>query len=412
MFKESIKINNSSIPAVVFSEGAEIITVSIAEELFKFGIPIILFSLGKKSLLYGLKGVINYKELKWPPNKDNEVLNDIVSFFEKIKVFERKLFPVFATGDASLRFILENRDVLGKYLLIPSSRLKLNGLDKAELFEFLIKKESTDLIPETYILSEPSDIFKAFEVLGKDIIIKPSLKPLSINLSLLKGSKVIESNEFLSYDEVYKRLKEAWNVSEKWVAQKKLDTGEMGEALWWGIRNTEGKILGITAYEKFKYPRMGGTACLVETSHILKLEGIAERILNLLGFAGICEIPFLLDRNYNFRMLELNPRPWLQVGLPFRAGFPVVYLCYNFLLGKELNFSLTEKIYFKSSRWVNIERLVLSALSGEYGNRLVLLLKALKSIFTSTCKVIYDSYLPKIKFRWIGRMLAKIFNRG
>jgi hypothetical protein len=61
--------------------------------------------------------------------------------------------------------------------------------------------------------------------------------------------------------------------------------------------------------------------------------------------------------------------------------------------------------------WVNLERLLIAACSGEQGKRH----KALSGAYRAWCMAdhvaIYGSSLPDVKVRWLGRMACKALER-
>jgi len=404
-------MNSNKTPAIILSGGSEIISISLAEELLFYNIPLIVISLGKKSIIRDISNVIAYVQIDWPPNNTEATVRQLIEFIKKISAKNNVRYPTFATEDSGLRFLLEHYEKLSDFMIISASqKLKMGGLDKAELFEHLLSGGLGKYIASTVTLNRPDDLFGAFDKLGMDLVVKPALKPYSMILNIgKKGEKVINRKNSESDRELINRLSSAWNISDRWVAQKKLDNSG-NEACWWGHRTKNGKIVGITAYEIWKYPRYGGTGCWVKLSQIDDLHKPAHMILNNINYIGLAEMPFLKDYNGNWRLLELNPRPWLQVALPARAGLPLAYLTYcDFLnISENANYSLNLNSEFN---WVNAERLIMAATSGDYGGKIKTFLKSLKILIKSDCKIVYDSPFYVVKIRWIIRMIQKILKK-
>jgi predicted ATP-grasp superfamily ATP-dependent carboligase len=121
----------------------------------------------------------------------------------------------------------------------------------------------------------------------------------------------------------------------------------------------------------------------------------------------MCELPFLMDHNGQWRLLELNPRPWLQVGLAAAAGVPLAVMTCSVLKG-----GAVEAIQPRDGlNWVNIERMLIAALSGEQGNRLRALVKAGHACRRAEAVAVYGSHLPHVKLRWLRRMAHKALDR-
>jgi hypothetical protein len=249
---------------------------------------------------------------------------------------------------------------------------------------------------------------KAMDSLGGECVVKPALKPLSMQLSGMPA-KAFMVDQLCRREDVEQTLAAAWGISERWVVQPRLKTPPSGEAVFWGVRDRYGAISGMAAIERWKQPRIGGSGCWVTSTNALisVLQPYAQRILESIDFTGMCELPFLIDSYHRWRLLELNPRPWLQVGLTAAAGAPLAAMTHRVLLGDDV-----EAIQPKDGvNWVNLERLLIAAWSGEQGSRAAGLLKAWNIWRRADTLAIYGSHLPRIKSRWLKRIACKALER-
>ncbi len=399
---------NNTLPAVIFSGGAEIVSISVAEALIAQNIPLIVIGLGKPSLLRDVQGGMIYKQIPWPPSDISKTLTDVTDFLISLGAGKSHPWPAFATEDGSLRFLFENRDALSPYLAIPqgSPYLKLSGLDKAEFFQFLDKTPAKPYLAPSIVVKDISSAEAALKTFGGRAIFKPALKPLSMQFRHL-SAKAFLVDETQSKEYWQKILENSWQDSPDWIVQPYLQTSSMGEALWWGIRTHTGQIEGITAYERWKQPRLGGSACWVEARVIPELFSPAKIILDALNFVGVCELPFLLSQHGEWKLLEVNARPWLQVGLTTTINFPLIHALYQDLCHQAQSLSAPNEKEGKS--WVNIERLLISAWSGDYGPRLPMLMQVLDIICKADYVAVYGSPLPKVRLRWLKRIFGKLF---
>jgi len=397
------------VPAVIFSGGSEIVALSVAEALFTHHIPLIVIGMGKRSLIRDLPNVIAYRQITWPPVSKDLAIQELIRTFKKLGQYTQPL-PVFPTEDGGLRLLLEAKEALSPFLNIPNTpHLSMGGLDKAEFFEFLKNKGCENYLAPTIVLHSPEEAYKAFEQLGEDVVFKPALKPFSMEMASM-SSKVITAQSLQDNPaKIMARLEKAWQISPRWVAQKRL-ISLSGEALWWGIRTQHGQLIDTTAYERWKQPKMGGSGCWVEMKPISELQGTANTILNALDFHGIAEIPFLENKDNKWQVIEFNPRPWLQVGLPEAAGLPLVLNLYLDMINSPLpssSFSPKQNV-----QWVNPERMLIAALSGDYDSKLKALSQAIKVILKADYKTIYSTPFTGIRRRWIARMLSKILQKS
>ena len=397
-------------PAVIFSGGQEIVSLAILEELASYNVPLIVFALGRHSFLRGLQPVKGYCRLDWPPVSVETTLNQIITFLHNLGAAAQDRWPVYATEDTSLRFVIENRTRLDEFLCISnSSLLDSGGLDKAELFTYLNKnQEIANCIAPTAVLEHPEDFILARERIGADLVVKPALKPLSGDLNIEGGAKIFIPSPNESERDVLNTLRRAWPISTKWIAQKRLKYHPKGEPVWWGVRLESGDTIGATAVDYRFYPQNGGTAFWVGMEKIDGIEDAAVNILEAAGLTGIFEVEFLLDDDQAWKMIEINPRPWLQVALSARAGLPLVYYDYCDRLNLDLP---TVRAAKQNTTWVNVERLFLSAFSKDYASRRKDLAGALRILRKADCVAVYDSPFHLVKIRYLSRMVRALFNK-
>src|SRR6478609_8970332 len=82
------------------------------------------------------------------------------------------------------------------------------------------------------------------------------------------------------------------------------------------------------------YPAGFGTTCLAKAIAEPELEAHAISVLQRLGYYGIAEVEFLRDpRDGEFKLLDINTRPWKWVGLPIASGVELPWLVYATRLG-------------------------------------------------------------------------------
>lgn len=399
------------LPAVIFSGGAEIVSLAIAEALVPADVPLIVISLGQSSILRDVQPKMPYLEMVWPPKSLETAVSQVMTFLQAIDVGQPRPWPAFATEDGSLRFLIEAREALRPYLTISSGapRLPKRGLDKAELFQALAAAGLEKIIAPTITLLSPADAAQAAEQFDYHLIFKPTIKPLSMQMGRLKA-KALAIDHAEEATVVLDQLAQAWPIANTWIAQQRLHPSPMGEGLWWGIRTPTGRLIGLTAFERWKHPRFGGSACWVQTAPIPELHQHAAQILHALDYQGIAELPFLQDENDHWRLLELNPRPWLQAALPTQAGVPLLQLLYVMLCGEQI--TPPTHTPADSISWVNVERVLLAALSGAYGGRLQTAVQAAKIIQQSSYKAVYDTSLNGVKSRWLKRLFHKVGQTG
>lgn len=393
--------------AVILAGGSEIVATALVEELSAAGIPVAVVSLGLKSLLRGCVPSLLYAEIPWPPTDSSIAAGRLEQLLRQWGASELDPWTLFASEDGGLRMLMENRETLGRIARVGQARRlgHLGGLDKAELFSFLARTGCQHLIAPTEIVDDITKIDQAVQRLGGDCVIKPSLKPLSMQLRGMRAKAFI-SRDFENVRSLITTLENAWPISKEWLVQERLRTPPTGELVFWAVRDAQGRMMGITALEVWKYPKAGGTGCWLKTCNrfVEPLWPIAEKILAAIDFVGLGEMPFLLDSDGHWRLLEFNPRAWLQIALPAAAGCGFALAAHRSLLRGTALLAGSVK---DDCSWVNPERLLLAALSGEQGPRASALVMAGNALRQADAVAMYDSTLPRIPGRWLIRILGK-----
>lgn len=395
-------------PAIIFSGGSETVTSALVDEFAHYSIPFRIVHQGAKGLFKGLVPDDCYREMRWPPTRFDESVAELRGILGEFRAEAGDLGPIFPTEDGGLRFLLQACPQLPHYVSMSrANALSWGGLDKAELFEYLSMSPAASLCAETMTIVRIDQIEQAVSELGGDCIAKPSLKPCSMDLGGMRG-KTVGLRQVGGAVEGRDDLAASWSVAERWVVQQRLRAVDgHGEVVWYGCHSrTRGIVASCTAIEKWKQPRSGGTACWVTLDGHWKseLDRMAASILGVLEFDGLVEMAYLQDRRGELRLLELNPRPWLQVGLPGRCGLPLAVASYRCLSGRGEELAQTVSM----GSWVSPERLLLSALSGEHGYRLPALFRAMTLIVRADVRAVWDSPLPGLRSRWLRRHARKL----
>lgn len=395
--------------ALILSGGSEIVATSLADEFLETGIPFSVISLGKQSLFKGTSNKIPFAELDWPVDFPEQSIERIKHILEHWGATSDDPWVAFPTEDGGLRLLLEYGDPLKDLIRFSRSKLlQWGGLDKAELFSHLCDHGYGDIIAGTRVAVAREEIIPAVQALGGDCVIKPSLKPLSMRLGGMKA-KAFLSRHYANTRLLLADIEKAWPISSKWVVQKRLDTPHEGEAVFWAVRDAAGKVTGTAARMRWKYPREGGTGCWVITDTALseQLYALVERLLTALDFHGLCELEFLIDVDRRWRLLELNPRPWLQVGLAHQAG---AYLATHAAFALKNRHGM-QSVARNGISWVNIERITMAALSGDYGPPIQAIKTAYHACRQADTFALYSTEIPGIRLRWLKKMLIKATSR-
>jgi predicted ATP-grasp superfamily ATP-dependent carboligase len=316
---------------------------------------------------------------------------------------------VFATEDGGLRCLNEfSADVLKVAEFPRAKALRYGGLDKAELFEYLATSAAARYIPLTEVIGDIEQAEGALLRLGGDAVFKPALKPFDMDLSSMLGAKIVtRASPVESTTSLLERLHKAWPVSRQWVVQSRLQPYETGERGIWAVRGA-GSLASVEFVERWKYPAKGGTGCWVETLQGDSFVSAAATILDAIGYVGLAELPFLRTADGHGRLLEINARAWLQVGLAEHSGMPVVLKTLHALSSEPLAGVPNS---FQPAVWINIERAMLAAASGSQGSRGRAFVALGKVLMQRHVLAVYSSSVRGVRMRWVGRVFAAVWSR-
>ena len=93
-----------------------------------------------------------------------------------------------------------------------------------------------------------------------------------------------------------------------------------------------------------EHPVNFGTATYSRSIHKPELIPLAEKLLKILAFTGVCEIEFLLDsRDNEYKLIEVNARTWLWVDMAIKSGINYPLMVYNYLNNIGMDYPKTNK---------------------------------------------------------------------
>jgi len=392
---------------VILSGGAESVSLAVAESLWNQGLQYAVISIVRDSLLYSLPGCAWFSCI-WSERLDpitaaRRLRGCLESIYDKVN----DNLIVFPTEDDSLFLLNSCRNKIDYFAKFSTARyLKFGGLDKAELFQYLQERGFNELLVPTIEISCPDQAFKAMELFGNDAVFKPAFKPWSATLGT-SGAKVISQSVCQeSPDRIVQELHEVWSLGGRWIVQQRMDTRSGAEKSACIVHGD--RVAGCEVSEIYKFPRMGGSAVLVRSVNTRALMPFAEKIANEIGLVGMCEMTFLPDSAGHPRLVELNTRPWLQIELIEKSGYPIVRETIRSLQGLPLE---ADESQIEPREWIQVERFVLGWIVGNMAPRWQSLKRVFRSIRSGAVFAIYSSKLPGAKASWVKRNLRRLLMR-
>lgn len=114
----------------------------------------------------------------------------------------------------------------------------------------------------------------------------------------------------------------------------------------------DGEIKSHWTGQKLReHPLTFGTATLAESITCRECHDLSVRLLRKLNYSGICEIEYLKDiRDGRYKLIEINARTWLWVGLAKRCGINYALMAYRHVNGQQISFPGS---YDTGIKWIN-----------------------------------------------------------
>lgn len=391
---------------VIVSGGSELAGLAVAGAAHEAAISYAVFSLVPHSVLRDVPGCIRYVDLSTLRGDWERLRDGFLRALASCGQTTSTPLAVLPTEDGSLRLLNECRDEVLEYGEFPRARaLRMGGVDKAEVVELTARRGIESVLAPSRILDDPSQAIEVMNELGEDTVFKPALKPLDMDLSGIGGhglKVVTRCGEAENCDNVAERLRKAWPLSRRWIAQPRLRTGAGLERSVCAVRGAG--VRACQVIEQAKYPRLGGTAYWVSTEQRMDLVPSAMELMEALDVVGLCELSYLPNAEGQGQMIEFNPRPWLQVGLVEYAGFPIIADTVGALRGESCTPSFRG---VDTCDWLQLERMAMAlargqSTLGEFGHMVSVAFRR------STTIGGYGSGLPKARRRLVLRGIRKM----
>jgi predicted ATP-grasp superfamily ATP-dependent carboligase len=100
-----------------------------------------------------------------------------------------------------------------------------------------------------------------------------------------------------------------------------------------------------------EHPVKFGTATFAMSVHVPELVELSGKLISYFNYTGVCEIEFLKDKADNkYKLIEINARTWLWVGLAKACGVDYGLYIYNYLNGIDTKYP---EEYENGVKWIN-----------------------------------------------------------
>jgi D-aspartate ligase len=113
-----------------------------------------------------------------------------------------------------------------------------------------------------------------------------------------------------------------------------------------------GEIKAYWMGEKLReHPQRFGTATFARSVYVEKCHHQSIPLLKELHYTGVCEVEYILDpRDKEYKLIEINARTWLWVGLAKACGVDFARIIYEYVYGMEIDYPIN---YETGICWIN-----------------------------------------------------------
>lgn len=314
--------------------------LSNTRSLGELGIPVYVLD-----VVYCLAQHSKYctKYFRCPSFKSKEFIDFLVDLAKKENI---KGWFLICSND----HIVENLSLHAKELeqyytfLVPNKENLYKIINKNELLK--LAKTVGTYIPDTCDYNS-LELSKTFRL--------PLLVKGSLGLSFYKAThqKAIQVNSLEELDCVLRNLESNTQVDKNDVMiQEMIPFDSINRVVSFTCFSINGEIKSYWMGKKLReHPIKYGTATCSESLNIREVYENAVPLVKELSYTGTCEIEFMYDQRDNvWKLIEINPRTWLWVGLAKACGVDYAKIMYKYAQGIQQEYPQS---YIVGIKWKN-----------------------------------------------------------
>ena len=248
-----------------------------------------------------------------------------------LKEFNQPLL-IIPSSDTNLMFLINNENTLNKFFVLNGcKKFKTYRADIADKFycSSLVTKKYPELCPKTFKCESNIEIDLLIKKTLYPVIVKPSVKDYAQSFyAKHNGMKALTvTNE----SELKKILNDGLVAGSKLIVQEKIafDRPENEIPFYAYVDKNSKIIMAATGIKRLIQPHPYGTANVLELSWHQELLELAQKIVEAISWRGLIMIEFIKEKNTNqWKMIEINTRPWLFCDFYSRCNFNFIKLLY------------------------------------------------------------------------------------
>jgi predicted ATP-grasp superfamily ATP-dependent carboligase len=259
------------------------------------------------------------------PDFDSDAFADFLIALGKTEPIQD--WVLIPSNDHAVYTIAKHKDQLTKVykVITPDLDIVHQIYDKVKLINLAVKIGVPVPATQTFqnindglgiglkfpVITKGRNGLSFYKTMGKKAVLANDAKELRTQLSLVDEQMPIEqafTQELIPFDGQNKTLSfTAFCVQ-----------GEI-KAHWTGVKLRE-------------HPVQFGTATFTMSTYNNECHEQSSSLLKALNYTGVCEVEYLLDpRDNQYKLIEINPRTWLWVGLAKACGVDYAKMIYKYV---------------------------------------------------------------------------------
>lgn len=249
------------------------------------------------------------------------------------------------SNDHAVKTLSRNRRRLIPYyrFTIQEESIINNIYDKVRLLE--IARKCNVPVPRTYL-------FNDIEFNGSDLQFPLITKGREgLNFYKATGRKAFISEDLPQLLKLLNEIKTKVDIQSTFT-QEEIPFDGKNMTISFTAFCDGGDIKTFWIGEKIReHPIRFGTATFCKSIDCLPLLELSRPLMKALNFTGACEVEYLFDpRDGKYKLIEINARTWLWVGLARGCGIDYAKIIYNYLNGNSMEYPYN---YAVGLKWIN-----------------------------------------------------------
>jgi len=259
---------------------------------------------------------------------------------------------ILPTEDSVVYTLSKYKSELEQFYKIPTPEWDVIKYTYDKKLTYMLAEKLSIPIPKTYYPGDIDDVIDISEKVEFPCLLKPSVMHRFHNLTGKKLLKVNTKDELITS---YKSMAQLIPPSE--ILIQEIVSGSPKNPISFGCFITKNLMSWVMIVKKRMIPLDFGVGTYNETIKVPELKELSLKILNEIGYSGLCEVEFIKDsKDKTYKFLEINPRSWLQITITNQTNKPLIPLVYYYYQNQmdKINKMITDNSEeFHHIKWIH-----------------------------------------------------------